>query len=245
MQHIYEAFVFIAYAFLAPVITAGGSTITTNALHFVTNIDLIKATGLTSAFFLLNCLISLYVFRSDVLWKDSKRLLIPCILGGFIGALLLVRVSPVILLSCMFVFSLYFIYKKLTISSSKIVQDSLLREVSIGMFAGAVIGAALPGGGFLNAYFASRGFTLAQMFGTISFLMPVVFLVKLIVMMQSGIVSFTDLTGVLYAFPFLIVVNILIRKGMLKLSKELTDEITILAMIILSAYLLFQISTYL
>ncbi len=245
MQHVYEALVFIAYAFLAPVITAGGSTITTNALHLVTDIDLIKATGLTSAFFLLNCLISLYVFRSDVVWKDARRLLIPCIVGGFIGALFLVRVSPLILLSLMFVFSLYFMYKKLISHTAKVVPDSWVREVSIGTFSGAVIGAALPGGGFLNAYFASRGFTLTQMFGTISFIMPIVFLVKLLVMIQSKIVSFGDLWGVLYAFPFLIIANILIRKGMLKLSKGLTDKITILAMCILSGYLLFQIVTYL
>ncbi len=242
MTHIYEAIIFVAYSLLAPLVTAGGSMITTNALYIFTDIDIIKATGLTSAFFLVNTAISLYVFRKDVVWRDAKNLLMPCIVGALLGSLLLVNMSPVILLSLMFVFSLYFIYKKIKIvEGAEVPKDSFLKEQIVGLFAGAVIGAALPGGGFLNAYFASKGFTLSQMFGTISFLMPIVFLVKICVMFEAKVVQPSDLVGVLYAIPLLIVSNILIRKGMLKLSKTITDRLTILAMSILSVYILISI----
>ncbi len=244
MGHIYEALIFITYSLLAPLVTAGGSMLTTNALVIFTDIDLVKATGLTSAFFLVNTAISFYVFRKDVVWREAKNLLVPCIVGTFIGSLFLVNIKPIILLSLMFGFSIYFIYKKIKIvDSTKITKGSFWKEQLIGFFSGSVIGAALPGGGFLNSYFASKGFTLSQMFATISFLMPIVFLVKLSVMLKVHIIEMNDLVGVLYATPFLTVSNVLIRKGMLKLSKTTTDRLTIVAMVVLSLYLLVNIIT--
>jgi uncharacterized membrane protein YfcA len=242
MQHIYEALIFIVYSFLAPIVTAGGSMITTNALNIFTGIDIIKATGLTSTFFLINATISLYVFRKEIVWRDARNLLIPCIIGSFIGALFLVNMDAVVLLLLMFIFSVQFIYKKIkNRNNTEIVKDSFWKEQGVGFFAGAVTGAALPGGGFLNSYFASKGFTLSQMFGTLSFILPVIFLVKVSVMVESNIISPRDLIGVLYATPFLIISNILIRKGMIKLSKKMTDNITIIAMGVLSVYLLVSI----
>lgn len=242
MNHIYEALIFIVYSFLAPIVTAGGSMITTNALNIFTGIDIIKATGLTSTFFLINTTISLYIFRKEIVWRDARNLLAPCIIGSLVGALFLVNIEPIVLLLLMFIFSTQFIYKKIkNINNVKIVKDSFWKEQGVGFFAGAVTGAALPGGGFLNSYFASKGFTLSQMFGTISFILPIVFLVKVSVMVESNIISLGDLVRVLYAGPFLIVSNILIRKGMLKLSKKMTDNITIVAMSVLSIYLLVSI----
>ncbi len=216
--------------------------IITNALNISTDINLIKATGLTSFFFLINAVISLYAFRKDIVWRDAKNLLIPCILGAFVGSLFLVNIKPIILLAFMFVFSIHYIYKKIKIiDNTMITKDSFWKEQFVGLFAGAVTGAALPGGGFLNAYFASKGFTLAQMFGTINLLMPIIFLIKVSTMIEVGIIYPSDLIGVLYAVPFLIVSNILIRKGLIKLSKIATDRITIFTMVILSFYLLVQI----
>ena len=79
------------------------------------------------------------------------------------------------------------------------------------------------------------------MFGTISFLLPIVFLIKISVMLEAKIIKPDDLIGVVYALPFLMVSNILIRKGMIKLSKTVTDRLTVLAMSILSIYLLVSI----
>lgn len=240
MSHIYEAIIFITYSFVAPVVTAGGSMLTTNALTLFTHANIIKATGITSSFFFVNTLISLYVFRKDVVWKDAKNLLLPSVVGAFIGSLFLVNIRPKMLIAFMFAFSLYFIYKKLE-KKKHLTELSSWKEKGIAFFSSAVIGCALPGGGFLNAYFASKGYTLSQMFGTISFLMPVVFLIKLSVMVESRIISPSDMVGILYAFPFLLLSNIAMRKGMLKLSKQTTDRITIFAMGILSCYLLLQL----
>lgn len=71
--------------------------------------------------------------------------------------------------------------------------------------------------------------------------MPIVFLVKISVMFEADVIRLSELIGVLYAIPLLIISNILIRKGMLKLSKTTTDRLTILAMTILSIYLLVSI----
>lgn len=76
------------------------------------------------------------------------------------------------------------------------------------------------------------------MFGTLSFILPFIFAIKLGVMFESGILVSSDLWGVIIATPFLIGSNILVRKGFLKLSKSTTDKITILAMSIFSIYAL-------
>ncbi|MHB8652015.1 MAG: TSUP family transporter [Minisyncoccota bacterium] len=243
MIHIFEAVIFIIYSFLAPIITAGGSIIVTNILSLA-NINLIKATGLTSSYFLVNAVLVVYIFRKDIVWREVKNLLPITILGSFLGALFLVNIKPTILLSLMFVFSVYFIYKKIHIIETKtLTRDSFLKEQWVGLFAGSITGAALPGGGFLNSYFASKGFTLSQMFGTLSFIIQFVFAVKIAVMLHAGILKPSDFWGIAIAFPFLIVSNILLRKGLLKLSKSATNKITIFAMSFFSVYALVVILT--
>ena len=239
MIHIFEACVFVGYSFLAPIITAGGSMLVTNFLNIFGGIYLIKATGLTSASFMINAIISLYIFKKDIVWRDVKNILPMAIIGSFIGSLFLVNINPTILLSLMFVFSLYYIYKKIKIMDKVVIQkDSLLKEMAVGLFAGSVTGAALPGGGFLNAYFASKGFTLQQMYATLNFTLIFVWIVKVSVMLNSGILIPSDLIGAVIAAPFLIGSNYLVRRGLIKLSKSATDKITILAMSIFSIYAL-------
>jgi len=241
MIHIFEAIVFVSYSFLAAIITAGGSMLVTNVLSLA-DIDLIKAAGLTSSYFLVNSIIGCYVFRRDIVWREVKNILPVTILGAFVGSIFLVNINPTILLSLMLVFSIRFIYKKIKIIDTKeIVKDSFWKEQFIGLFAGSVTGAALPGGGFLSSYFASKGFTLSQMFGTLNFIIPFVFTVKVSVMLNAGLLVPSDFTGVAIAFPFLIVSNTLVRKGLIKLSKTTTDKITIFAMVIFSLYALVTI----
>lgn len=242
MIHIFEAIVFVTYSFLAAIITAGGGMIVTNVLSLA-DIDLIKATGLTSSYFLVNSLIVVYIFRKDIVWSEVRSLVPTAIPGAFIGALFLVNINPTILLTLMFGFSLNFIYKKIKIIDKKtVVDDSKYRKYFVGLFTGAISASALPGGGFLNSYLASKGYSLHQMFGTLSFTLILVWTVKVSVMLNSGILAFSDFTGVAIAFPFLIVSNILVRKGLIKLSKSTTDKITIFAMIIFSLYALVTIA---
>jgi uncharacterized protein len=243
MIHFFEAGVFIAYSFLAAIITAGGGILVTNVLSLA-DINLIKAAGLTSSFFLVNAIIGVYIFRNDIVWREVKNLIPVLILGSFIGSIFLVNINPIILLSLMLVFSLYYIYKKIkTIEIKGIQQDSFWREQLIGLFAGSVTGAALPGGGFLNSYFASKGFTLSQMFGTLNFVIIFVWTVKVSVMMNAGILVPSDFIGIAIAFPFLVVTNTLVRKGLIKLSKSTSDKITVLAMSIFSLYALVVIGS--
>ena len=238
MIHLFEAAVFITYSFLAAIITAAGSTLVSNVLS-LGGINLIKATGLTSSYFLVNAVIVMYVFKKDIAWREIKNLFPITIIGAFLGALFLVNISPIILLSLMFAFSLYYIYKKVRIvEGEKPKQDSFWKEQFVGLFAGAVTGAALPGGGFLNSYFASKGFTLQQMFATTNFLLILVFAVKVSVMFDAGLLVPTDLIGVGIAFPFLILANIFVRKGLIKVSRSAADKITILAMSLFSLYAL-------
>ena len=243
MIHFFEAGVFIVYSFLAAVITAGGSMLVTNALGLA-NINLIKAAGLTSSYFFVNAIIVCYVFRKDIVWREVKNILPISVLGSFVGAVFLVNINPVILLSLMFIFSIYYIYKKIKIIDTKVIKkDSFLKEQFVGLFAGSVTGAALPGGGFLNSYFASKGFTLSQMFGTLNFILLFVFFVKVSVMFEAGLLVPSDLIGVGIAVPFLVFSNILVRRGLIGLSKDATNKITLLAMSIFSIYALVSIVT--
>lgn len=238
MIHIFEAVVFIAYSFLAAIITAGGSMLVTNVLS-LGGIDLIKATGLTSSYFIVNAIIGCYVFRKDIVWSEVKNILPVTILGAIIGSILLVNMNPMILLSLMLFFSVRFIYKKIKIiDAKKIVEDSFWKEQFIGLFAGSVAGAALPGGGFLSSYFASKGFTLSQMFATVNFIVSLVFTVKVAVMINVGLLAPSDFIGIAIASPFLIISNTLVRRGLIKLSKSTSDKITIFAMVIFSLYAL-------
>ena len=214
----------------------------TNVLSLA-DIDLIKATGLTSSFFMLNAVIVVYIFKKDIVWREVKNILPVAVLGSFVGALFLINIEPVILLSFMFVFSLYFIYKKVRIISvTTIKKDSFFKEQLVGLFSGALTGSALPGGGFLNSYFASKGLTLQQMFGTLNFTLIFVWIVKVSILLNSGILVPSDFISIAIAFPFLIGSNYLVRKGLIKLSKPTTDKITILAMSIFSIYALVIIS---
>ena len=241
MAHLYEAGVCIAYSFLAAIITAGGSTIVSNVLS-LGGINLIRATGITSSFFLINACIIFYVFRRDVVWGEVKNILLVNIIGAFIGATVLTHISVTLLLSLMLVFSVYFIYKKVKgTGHSERRHSSFWSEQFIGLFSGSVTGAALPGGGFLNSYFASKGYTLQQMFATTNFIMIFIFFVKVSVMLSTHVIVSSDFIGVGIAAPFLILSNYLVRKGLLKLSKRVSDILTILAMSIFSLYALCKI----
>ncbi|HEX8994019.1 MAG TPA: TSUP family transporter [Candidatus Paceibacterota bacterium] len=238
MIHFYEALVFIVYSFLAAIITAGGSLIVSNTLS-LGGINLIRATGMTSSFFLLNAAIACYVFRKDIVWSEVKNILPINVLGAFVGAVFLTNISSTLLLALMFVFSIYFIYKKFVISGhTGIRKRPFWQEQLVGLFSGSVMGAALPGGGFLNSYFASKGFTLQQMFGTLNFIIIFIFFVKVSVMLNAHILTPSDFIGVAIAAPFLILTNYLMRRGLISLSKPVSDKLTILAMSIFSVYAL-------
>lgn len=236
--YIFEAAVFIIYSFFAAIITAGGGMLVSNVLSFG-GIDLIRATGLTSSYFLVSTIIGAYVFRKEIVWREVKNLLPVVILGSFIGSLFLVNINSLILLSLMLIFSVYYIYKKIRILGTEAIQqDSFWKEQLIGLFAGSLTGTALPGGGFLNSYFASKGFTLSQMFGTLNFIIPFAFLIKVSVMLNAGLLAPSDFTGIAIAFPFLIASTSLVRKGLISLSKSVTDKITIFAMALFTIYAL-------
>ena len=235
---IFQAAVYVAYSFLAPIITAGGSLLVANVLSFV-GIDLIRAAGLTSIFFLFNSIIVIAVFSKDIVWSEVGRFLPVSLIGSITGALFLVRISPKVLLFCMFCFSLYFIYQKLSGSAkSNAVEkpDSFLREQTVALLSGMVQGAALPGGGFRNAYFLSRGFSISQMHGTTNAIGILLYVAKISTLFGASILASGDFIGVLIAFPFLILSNILLRRGLIKLPKKAADRITLAAMTLFSIY---------
>ena len=239
MIYFFEAIVFVGYSFLAPIITAGGGLLVANVLT-LGHIDLIRAAGLTSVFFLFNAFIVVYVFRKDVVWSEVKRFLPLSLVGSILGALFLVNVSPPILLFLMFCFSVYFIYKKITIpeTNTSPIKDPFYKEQGISFFSGVLQGSALPGGGFRNAYFLSKGFTLQQMHGTTNLIGIFLWIAKITTLISATILTTRDFIGIVVAFPFLIISNILLRRGLIKFSKKTTDVITITSMSLFSVYAL-------
>jgi uncharacterized membrane protein YfcA len=231
-----EALIYVIYSFLAPIITAGGGLLVANVLTFL-DISLIKAAALVSVFFFFNGLIVIFAFRKDILWGEVKRFLPLSIVGTIIGAIFLVNVNPIFLLFLMFCFSLYFIYQKVVQkNNSGKVKESTFKEQSISLFSGFLQGTALPGGGFRNAYFLAKGMSLSEMHGTTNFIMVILYIAKIVILLITGVLVMKDFIGILIALPFLIIANILLRRGLIKLPKEAANKITLIAMAVFSIY---------
>lgn len=236
-MHIFIASVFVVYSFFSPIITVGWTMITTNILH-IGWIDLVKAAWLTSCAFMFNGLIWLTVYSKDIVWRDVRYIFPVSLLWWLIGSIFLVNISPVTLLWLMLITSVYYIYKRLSSTTSNhINQDSFWREQCIGLFAGCVTWTGLPGWWFLNTYFASKGFTLSQMYGTLSFIQSFVFLIKVSILFWSGVLISSDLHWIFLATPFLIITSILVRRWLVMFSKATTDKITLATMIVFAVYI--------
>jgi hypothetical protein len=233
-MEILRVLIYVIYSFLAPIVTSGGGFLVSNALTF-TGVSLIVATGMTSSYFLINGLIVVGIFWKEIAWKEVRQILPLAALGAVFGALFLTQLNPAILLSFMLYFALDFLYKG-TIKKDTGTKESKLSTWSMSLLSGFLAGTALPGGGLRNSYLLSKGYTLSQVHGTTSFIGVIVWAIKIAVLLETSILVYGNFKAIFIAIPFLFIANILIRKGLLNLPKNVSKKISISAMALFSLY---------
>lgn len=242
MNTIYELFIYVVYSLLAPIVTAGGGSIVSNALT-VTGVSLTVAAGMTSFYFLMNALIVIPIFWKNIVWHEVRLLIVPAIIGAVLGAFFLVNISEIVLLGFMFLFSIKFIYE--FFQKSKKNNQSKLEVWSVGLISGFLTGTALPGGGFRNNYLLASGYSLAEVHGTQSVIGIVCWVTKLMILFNVSILSFTNVKGVFLALPVLIFTNYILQKKLKSLGKSISKKISLLAMMIFSVYAFVSIVLFL
>ena len=118
MYFLYEAlkkfliFVILALlTFVNIIVPISGSATATPLLALIT--DPHNAIGLASFYFVLSGLVRIFVFRKHIRYGYIKNLLPISLIGAVIGALSLIEINPTILFIIIFLFLIYFIYKKI------------------------------------------------------------------------------------------------------------------------------------
>lgn len=234
ITELYQALIYITYSFLAPVITSGGGFLVSNVLTF-TGVGLVVAAGMTSSYFLVNGLVVVGTFWKEIIWKEVGQILPLAALGSIFGAIFLTHLNPSLLLACMLYFALSFLYKGIVRKETK-KEESKLSVWSMSLLSGFLAGTALPGGGLRNSYLLSKGYTLQQMHGTTNLIGVVCWALKIIILFETSVLAYENFKAVLFTIPFLIISNILLRRGLLKLPKSVSAKVSIVAMALFSAY---------
>src|SRR3989344_5731521 len=93
------------------IVPVSGSSTVTPFLAILTNPHI--AIALASFYFFLSAIVRLFIFRKDIKWKYVKKLLPLSFIGAIIGAFALIKINSLILLITIFVFVVYFFYKKI------------------------------------------------------------------------------------------------------------------------------------
>lgn len=239
MDTFYQVVIYSIYSLLAPIVTAGGGSIVSNALTF-TGVSLTVAAGMTSFYFLVNSLIVVPVFWKNIIWSEVRSLVLPAVIGALFGAFFLININETILLGLMFLFSLKFIYE---FSQKGVKKDQNKLEVwVVGVTSGFLTGTALPGGGFRNSYLLSRGYNLANVHGTQNLIGVMCWVIKLTVLFNASVLSFVNIEGVFWALPVLFLTNYVLQKKLKELGQSISKKISLIAMIVFSIYALWKIT---
>src|SRR3989338_256122 len=104
-------FVFALTSLINIIVPISGSSTITPFLAILTNPHI--AIGLASFYFFLSAVVRIFIFRRDIKWKYVKKLLPLSFIGAIIGAFALIKINPLALLIIIFIFVLYFFYKKI------------------------------------------------------------------------------------------------------------------------------------
>lgn len=214
------------------IVPISGSATVTPFLAILT--DPHRAIGLASFYFFLTALVRLILFRKDIQWKEVKILLIPSMGMSAIGAAALVGVPDVSLLIVVFLFTIYFLYKRIY---SKKDSKSSLTDYVVGLLSGFLQGAGLAGSDLRNGYLYSQGLNISQVHGTTALIGGFNFFVATAVRLNTGQLDILDLTPLIYVLPFIIFGVLIGRYLLYKLPQKVSDIIVILTMLLVLVFL--------
>lgn len=217
-------------------IPISGSSTVTPFLAILTNPH--TAIGLASFYFFLSAIVRVFMFRREIKWKYAKNLLLLSFIGAIIGALALVKISPLILLILIFLFTAYFFYKKIkTLKNDKEIPSHKLTIHSIGFLSGFLQGAGLAGSDLRNSYLYSEKLTLPQVHGTTALIGATNFFIATIMRIMTSQITIPNLIPLFYVFPFIIVGSWIGKKLLYKINKKYADRIIMLIIILIMVFL--------
>lgn len=222
------------------IIPISGSSTVTPFLAIIT--DPHKAIALASFYFFLSAIVRVFIFRSEIQWKYTKILFPLSFIGAIIGALTLVKINPLILLIIIFLFTGYFLYKKVkTLRTNKEKSPHKLTVHSIGLLSGFFQGTGLTGSDLRNSYLYSEKLTLPQVHGTTALIGATNFFIATVIRLITNQVTIPNLIPLLYVFPFIILGSWIGKKILYKINKRYANWIIILIMILIIVFLAFKI----
>lgn len=236
MSHIWIYLVLALSSVLNIIVPISGSATITPLLALIT--DPHKAIGLTSFYLVMSGIIRIFLFRKDIDWREIRILFVPSVVAAILGALAIVAVPANFLLILVFFSAVYFLWQRIHPQEKK--SNSLVNYL-VGLFSGFLQGTGLAGSDLRNSYLYAQKLDIKQVHGTTSLIGTGNFLAATIVRLLTHQLSLPDLTPLLALFP-LIIVSILIGRHILyKLSKDTSNTIVIVTMVIINVTLGYKI----
>lgn len=241
MDKILIFIVLAVLTFVNILVPISGSSTVTPLLALVT--DPHNAIGLASFYFVLSGIVRIFVFRKEVQYEYIKKLLPISLIGAVIGAMSLVKINTVLLMSLILVFLVYFIYKKIKEIAGKELKEKKISKLSfgvVGIFSGFLQGFGLAGADLRNGYLYSKKLTIAEVHGTTALIGTANFLAATIIRVFTKQVNFVDLYVLLYLLPFIILATFIGRKVLLKINKKYTNYLILAIMILMTVFLVLK-----
>jgi len=203
------------------------------------------AIGLVASFFMVNSLVKLTVFRTDILYEYVRKMLPISIVMAVIGTYTISFVSSEILLILIFAMSAYFLIKKTyEFFGKEEVKKSIHNPtlVIISIISGFMQGTGLGAGGSLRkVYLLSENITLQQVHGTTSLISFVVLVFAFVVRLNTDQLTIDIVMPILYISPIIIVATLFGKKVLKKFSKKITDIVGFVTMLLITVILGFEI----
>ena len=216
------------------VVPISGSSVVTPLLAILT--DPHKAIGLASFYFMMSSFVRVFLFRHNINWREINNLLPISLLAAFFGALSLVAINSLVMYLIIFIFTVYFLAKKLRSvlniqANTKQNKEKRMLSWTVGALSGFLQGAGLAGSDLRNSYLLGRGLSLPELHATTALVGASNFLLATIVRLFTEQLTFPDLKPLIYIFPFILAGILLGRKILFKLSKKTANIIVITVMV--------------
>ncbi len=204
IQHIGVYFIFLFYSFINIIIPISGSATVTPWLAVIT--DAHTAIGLATFYFLLTCVVRIYLFREHIRWSYVKELWPLSIIGASLAAFSLVTIQSNILLIIVFCFVSYFFVDalKTLFGKKKRVKKNVVSSSVVGLFSGFLQGAGLAGSDLRNNYLYAKRLSLVEVHGTTALMGGSNFLIATLIRLFTNQLPVTSLVPVLYLSPVIV-----------------------------------------
>lgn len=220
-------------AVLNTVVPFAGGSVIVPILALVT--DPHQAIALATVFYIMMNIPRIYLFRKTIQWNHVRDLLPVSLIGAGFGAFAIIQIEPKILLGVVFVFTLYFLYKKIKQvagpaqpASEK--KSSPLSSAGIGAFSGFLQGTGLSGSDLRNGYLYSKGVTIKEIHGTTAIIGTGNFLLATLLRLGTNQVALPDLFPILLLLPFTILGTLAGKYILFRLNARTADWIVVAVM---------------